>query len=291
MAVNVVTAGQMRELDRRATEEYGIPSLLLMENAGLQAVLELERAFPRLTQRRVAIVCGKGNNGGDGFVVARHLFNREMAVKVLLLARRADLKGDARTNLDIIQKCGVPIYEVTTSQALEARRGAIEEADVVVDAILGTGTTGPAKGLFVEAIELLNQSGRPIVALDIPSGLNSDEGSIPGPSINADLTVTFGLPKRCVILYPAASYAGRVVTVDIGLPRPLLTDPILNVSLVETRDVVGALPRRDPNAHKGTYGHALIVAGSPGKTGARRCARSRRSESAPGWSRWRCQRA
>ncbi|MBI2883973.1 MAG: NAD(P)H-hydrate dehydratase [Candidatus Methylomirabilis oxyfera] len=268
MAVNVVTAGQMRELDRRATEEYGIPSLLLMENAGLQAVLELERVFPLLTQRHVAIVCGKGNNGGDGFVVARHLFNREIAVKVLLLARRADVKGDARTNLEIIQKCGIPIYEVTTSQALEARRGAIEEADVVVDAILGTGTTGPAKGLFVEAIELLNQSGRPIVALDIPSGLNSDEGSIPGPSINADLTVTFGLPKRCVILYPAASYAGRVVTVDIGLPRPLLTDPILNVSLVETRDVVGALPRRDPNAHKGTYGHALIVAGSPGKTGA-----------------------
>src|SRR5574337_10828 len=176
MAVNIVTASQMRELDRRATEEYGIPSLLLMENAGLQAVLELERAFPRLTQCRVAIVCGKGNNGGDGFVAARHLFDRGIAVEVLLLARPTEVKEDAGTNLEIIRKLGVPIREVVTSQDLEANRRLIERADVVVDAILGTGTTGPAKGLFGEAIDLLNRSGRPIVALDIPSGLNSDEG-------------------------------------------------------------------------------------------------------------------
>ncbi|MDE2484100.1 MAG: NAD(P)H-hydrate dehydratase [candidate division NC10 bacterium] len=268
MAVGVVTASQMRELDRRATEEYGIPSLLLMENAGLQAVLELERAFPRLTQRRVVIVCGKGNNGGDGFVVARHLFDRGIAVEVFLLARQAEIKGDARTNLEIIRRVGVPLHEVTTNRELETIREPIERADVVVDAILGTGTTGPAKGLFGEAIELLNRSGRPIVALDIPSGLNSDEGVIYGPSINAMLTVTFGLPKRGLILYPAASCAGRVVTVDIGLPRQLLTDPLLDVSLVQAEDLVGTLPPRDPNAHKGTYGHVLVLAGSPGKTGA-----------------------
>lgn len=268
MAVSVVTAAQMRELDRRATEEYGIPSLLLMENAGLQAVVELERAFPLLTQRRVAIVCGKGNNGGDGFVVARHLFDREIAVEVLLLARQTEIRGDARTNLEIIRRLGVPTHEVTTAQELDGNRRVIEQADVVVDAILGTGTTGLAKGLFGDAIELLNRSGKPIVALDLPSGLNSDEGSIPGPSINAVLTVTFGLPKRGLILYPAASCAGRVVTVDIGLPRQLLTDPLLDVSLVQADDLVGALPRRDPNAHKGTYGHVLVLAGSPGKTGA-----------------------
>ena len=268
MALHVVTAAQMREMDRRATEEYGIPSLLLMENAGLQATLELERAFPLLAQRRVAIVCGKGNNGGDGFVVARHLFDREIAVEVLLLARQTEIRGDAGTNLEILQRSGVPIHEVTTAQELDAGRRLVEQADVVVDAILGTGMTGPAKGLFGEAIELLNRSGRPIVALDLPSGLNSDEGSIPGPSVNAVLTVTFGLPKRCLILYPAASCAGRVVTVDIGLPRQLLTDPLLGVSLIRAEDVAGALPRRDPNAHKGTYGHVLVLAGSPGKTGA-----------------------
>lgn len=268
MAVRVVTASQMRQLDRRATEEYGIPSLLLMEHAGLQAVLELERAFPHLARSRVAVVCGKGNNGGDGLVVARHLFDRGITVEVFLLARQTEINGDARTNLEIIRKLGAPIYEVTTSQELEAIRGAIERADVVVDAILGTGTTGPAKGLFEEAIELLNRFGKPIVALDIPSGLNSDEGVIPGPSINAVLTVTFGLPKRCLILYPAASCAGRVVTVDIGLPRQLLTDPLCDVSLVQAEDLVSALPLRDPNAHKGTYGHVLLLAGSPGKTGA-----------------------
>src|SRR5574337_1331956 len=199
MAVNIVTARQMRELDRRATEEYGIPSLLLMENAGLQATFELERLFPGLVHRRVVIVSGKGNNGGDGCVMARHLFNRGVAVEVVLLARQTDTKGDARTNLEIIQQVGVPIHEVTTSQKLEANRTLLERADVVVDAILGTGTTGPAKGLFGEAIELLNQSGKPIVALDIPSGLNSDEGVISGPCIKALFTVTFGLPKRGVI--------------------------------------------------------------------------------------------
>src|SRR5574337_2105710 len=268
MTAHVVTAGQMRELDRRAAEEYGIPSLLLMENAGLQAVLELERAFPRLVHRRVVIVCGKGNNGGDGFVVARHLFNRGVAVEVVLLARQTETKGDARINLEMIRKLGVPIHEVTTGQKLEANRTLLERADVVVDAILGTGTTGPAKGLVGEAIELLNQVGKPIVALDIPSGLNSDEGVIPGPCIKALFTVTFGLPKRGVILYPAASCAGRVVTVGIGLPRQLLSDPILDVSLVQAEDLVRALPPRDPNAHKGTYGHVLVLAGSPGKTGA-----------------------
>ncbi|MCZ7626891.1 MAG: NAD(P)H-hydrate epimerase [Candidatus Methylomirabilis sp.] len=179
MAVNVVTAEQMRQLDRRATEEYAIPSLLLMENAGLQAVLELERAFPHLSHRRIAVVSGKGNNGGDGFVVARHLVNRGFAVDVVLLARSSEIRGDARTNLDIIRTLDMPIHEVTSSQELEAGRGTIERADLVVDAILGTGTTGPAKGIFGEAIELLNRSGRPIVALDIPSGLNSDEGGHP----------------------------------------------------------------------------------------------------------------
>lgn len=268
MAISVVTASQMRQLDRRATEEYGIPSLLLMENAGIRAVIELEHAFPHLTRYRVAVVCGKGNNGGDGFVVARHLANRGIAIEVLLLARQTEIKGDARTNLEILRYMGVQIHETTAGQDLEVSRKMIERTDVIVDAILGTGTTGAATGLYREVIELLNGSGRPIVALDIPSGLNSDEGFIPGPSINAVLTVTFGLPKRCLMLYPAASFAGRVITVDIGLPRQLLTDPLLDVSLVQAEDLVNALPPRDPNAHKGTYGHVLVLAGSPGKTGA-----------------------
>jgi len=228
MKMKVATASQMRELDRRATEEFGIPLLLLMENAGLQAVLEMDRSFPRLNTSRVAIACGKGNNGGDGLVVARHLFDRGTAVEVFLLAKRSEIKGDARTNLEIVKRLKIPIHEVTTSHDLQAIREAVGSADLIVDALLGTGTTGAAKGLLAEAIDLLNQSGRPIVALDIPSGLSSDEGGIPGPSINATLTITFGLPKQAA----------------------------------------AALPRRAPDAHKGTYGHVLVLAGSPGKTGA-----------------------
>lgn len=266
--MRVVTASQMRELDRRAIEEFGIPSLLLMENAGLQAALEMERSFPHLRRSRVAVVCGRGNNGGDGFVVARHLFDRGTTVEVFLLAKRSDVKGDARTNFEIVQRLGISIREVTTSQDLQASREVIERADLIVDALLGTGTTGAAKGLIAEAIDLLNGTGRPIVALDIPSGLNSDEGTIPGPSISATLTVSFALPKRGIILFPSASRAGRVAVVDIGLPRQLLCDPSLEVSLLDREDAAQALPCRDPNAHKGTYGHVLVLAGSPGKTGA-----------------------
>ena len=266
--MKVVTASQMRELDRRATEEFGIPSLLLMENAGLQAVLEMERSFPRLRTSRVAVVCGKGNNGGDGLVAARHLFDRGMAAQVFLLATRREVKGDAGTNLEIVTRLGVPIHEVTTSHDLQASLEAIRRADLIVDAMLGTGTAGGAKGLFAEAIDLLNRAGRPIVALDIPSGLSSDEGVIPGPSINATLTITFGLPKRGLILFPAASRAGRVVIADIGLPRQLLADANLDVSLLQPEDAALALPSRDPDAHKGTYGHVLVLAGSSGKTGA-----------------------
>ena len=266
--MKVATASQMRELDRRATEEFGIPSLLLMENAGLQAVLEMDRSFPRLNTSRVAIACGKGNNGGDGLVVARHLFDRGTAVEVFLLAKKSEVKGDARTNLEIVKRLKIPIHEVTTSHDLQAIREAVGSADLIVDALLGTGTTGAAKGLLAEAIDLLNQAGRPIVALDIPSGLSSDEGGIPGPSINATLTITFGLPKRGLVLFPAASRAGRVAIVDIGLPRQLLSDASLEVSLLEPKEAAGALPPREPDAHKGTYGHVLVLAGSPGKTGA-----------------------
>jgi NAD(P)H-hydrate epimerase len=266
--MKVVTADQMRELDRRATEEYGIPSLLLMENAGLQAVLEMERSFPRLATQQVALCCGKGNNGGDGLVVARHLFERGTPVEVILLARRDEVRGDARTNLESATRLGLPIHEVTTGQALQGVRERLSRADIIVDALLGTGIEGGAKGLIAEAIDLLNRAGRPIVALDIPSGLSADGGAPVGPCIQAALTITFGLPKRGLILFPGASRAGRVAVADIGLPRQLLADEALDVSLLEPEDAACAFPLRDPNAHKGTYGHVLVLAGSPGKTGA-----------------------
>lgn len=266
--MKVVTAKEIRELDRRAEAEYGISSLILMENAGTGAVRAMEQHFPRLYRSRVVVVCGKGNNGGDGLVVARHLVNGGASVQVLLLAKKEEVKGDAAVNLGIAERSGVPLAEVTSGRDLHKHRESLVTADLIVDAILGTGLTGPAQGIAAEAIQLLNSLGRPLVALDLPSGLGSDDGLIQEPCIRAQLTLTLALPKRSLLLFPAARCAGEVRVVDIGIPRVLLTDSKLLVDLTEPEEIRAALPPRDPDAHKGTYGHVLVLSGSPGKTGA-----------------------
>src|SRR5574341_1052000 len=266
--IKVVTATEMQELDRRASAEYGIPSLLLMENAGTETVREMLAAFPDLPRMRVAIVCGRGNNGGDGFVVARHLLNRGASVDTFLLARREEVKGDARVNLEVLAKMGAAPREITSTEDVSAVAAQIRSAGVVVDALLGTGTQGAAKGLYVQAIELMNRAGRPVVAVDIPSGLLADDPEPPGPAVRATLTVTFALPKPCLLLYPGAAHAGAVRIGDIGMPAALRHDPELRLGLLEAGDVAAAFPRRDPAAHKGTFGHVLVIAGSVGKTGA-----------------------
>ncbi|MBI2457162.1 MAG: NAD(P)H-hydrate dehydratase [candidate division NC10 bacterium] len=279
--MRVVTAKEMQELDRRATAEYGIPSLLLMENAGVETVREMLTAFPALLRSRemltafpallrsrVVILCGRGNNGGDGCVVARHLLNRGARVETFLLARPRDVTGDARVNLEILEKLGATPVEITGAGDLAALAERIGSADVVVDALLGTGAQGPAKGILAEAIDLVNRAGRPVVAVDLPSGLTADDPEPPGPAIRATLTVALALPKRSLLLYPAAAFAGTVRIVDIGIPPALRREPEIALGLLEAEDVAPAFPRRDPAAHKGTYGHVLVIAGSVGKTGA-----------------------
>jgi hydroxyethylthiazole kinase-like uncharacterized protein yjeF len=266
--IKVVTAKEMQQLDRRASAEYGISSLVLMENAGSETTREMLAAFPALLRSRVVILCGRGNNGGDGFVVARHLLNRGATVETYLFGRRAEVGGDARVNLEILEKMGAAPKEVRESGEVAALADRIASADVVVDALLGTGTHGPAEGLLAETIELVNRAGRSVVAVDIPSGLVADEPEVPGPAIRAGLTVTFALPKRCLLLYPAAGYAGTIRIVPIGIPSSLCRDPDLLLGLLEVQDVALAFPPRDPAAHKGTFGHVLVIAGSVGKTGA-----------------------
>ena len=266
--IKVVTAKEMQQLDRRATAEYGIPSLVLMENAGAETTREMLAAFPALLRSRVTILCGRGNNGGDGFVVARHLLNRGAMVETFLFARREDVGGDARINLEILEKTGAAPTEVRDAGGMVALSDRLTSSDVVVDALLGTGTRGAVTGVLAEAIELVNRAGHPVVAVDIPSGLVADDPEPPGPSIRATLTVTFALPKRCLLLYPAAGYAGTIRVVPIGIPSSLCQDPELLLGLLEAHDVASAFPPRDPAAHKGTFGHVLVVAGSVGKTGA-----------------------
>lgn len=265
--LRVATAEEMRRADRRATEELAIPSLLLMENAGRGAVEVMEAVFGPLAGRRVAVLCGKGSNGGDGFVAARHLATRGARVEVFLLAPATEVRGDAGVNLAVLRRSGLAPREVTTSETLAAIRGSVAHADLIVDALLGTGLSGPATGLLAEAIELVNASARPVVSLDLPSGLSSDQGGLLGPVVQATLTVTFGLPKRGLLLYPGAIRAGRVEVVDLGIPASLVGEGIA-VGLLEAADVRAAFPPRPPNAHKGSYGHLLVLAGSVGKTGA-----------------------
>jgi NAD(P)H-hydrate epimerase len=266
--IRVVTAREMQDLDRRTVAEFGMPSLLLMENAGAQTARAVLEAYPRLPAGQAVILCGRGNNGGDGFVVARHLLNGGVRVRTLLLARREDVKGDARVNLDILERMGAAPREITGAGEFPAVREGLAVADVVVDALLGTGSQGPARGLVAETIGLVNEAGRPVVAIDLPSGLAADEPEPPGPAVRAHLTVTLGLPKPCLLLYPAASWAGRLLVVEIGMPAPLVRPRSRPLALLEDADVAEALPPRDPAAHKGSFGHALIIAGSAGKTGA-----------------------
>jgi NAD(P)H-hydrate epimerase len=268
--IRLATAEAMRRADRRASEQYGVPSLLLMENAGRGAADVIERVFGPARGRRIAVVCGKGNNGGDGFVAARHLAGRGARVEVWLVARAPDIRGDAATNLAAISRGGLPLVEMAEPAGpagLEALRRGLREAELVVDALLGTGVTGPATGLVAEAIAAVNEAERPVCALDLPSGLDADTGRLAGPVVRARCTVTFGLPKLGLYLPPGAAQAGRVELVDLGVPRAWLEEG-LRIGLVEAADVGAVLPARPPDAHKGRYGHLLVVAGSVGKTGA-----------------------
>lgn len=266
--IRVATASEMQEMDRRAAVEFGIPSLLLMENAGAETVREILAAFPGIGGLRVLVLCGRGNNGGDGFVIARRLLGRGISVRTVLLARRDAVQGDARINLEILEKLGAPPVEIPEPGDLPGLRACLASAEVVVDAIVGTGSRGPARGFLADAIDAVNRSGRPVVAVDIPSGLGADRAEASGVAVRATLTVTFAAPKRSLILFPAAAHAGRVRVVDIGIPRTLLAGGAMGVGLLETADVQGAFPARDPAAHKGSFGHVLVIAGSVGKTGA-----------------------
>jgi NAD(P)H-hydrate epimerase len=259
----IFTAAEMRAVDARAIQELGIPGSRLMEHAGAGAARVIMRELGPIRGKRVVIVCGKGNNGGDGLVAARHLRARGARVRVMLVGRRADLKGDAawalgrwRGTVDEVDAAGLPRL-----------RRALAEADVVVDGLLGTGLTGPARDATALAIAAINESGRPVVALDLPSGAGSDSGVLVGPTVRAAFTTTFAGYKRALLLQPAAANAGRVAIIPIGVPPEEVARGITTF-LLEDSDIRPLFPPREADGHKGSYGHVLVVAGSVGKTGA-----------------------
>jgi hydroxyethylthiazole kinase-like uncharacterized protein yjeF len=264
--VPVLTAAEMRDADRRTIEEVGLPGAVLMENAGAAVARAIRARFPGA--RQPAVLCGKGNNGGDGFVVARHL--RDLRPAVYLLGSRSEAHGDARLHLGVYERSGGTVREVPDADAWSAVRPSVLAADLIVDALLGTGLSQEPSGLVGEVIRDLAgrpEPGRaPLVAVDLPSGLSSDTGETPWPTLAAALTVTFGAPKYGHVLPPACERVGELVVADIGIPRPLLE--VARLWLLEAADAARAFPRRDPGAHKGTFGHVLVIAGSVGKTGA-----------------------
>jgi hydroxyethylthiazole kinase-like uncharacterized protein yjeF len=266
--MKIATAKIMRELDRRAIEEFGIPGLVLMENAARGTVSAMFRHFPDLRTKRVGILAGRGNNGGDALAVARYLLNRGIVCQVSLLAPKEEIKGDAAANLEILRRMGAEIGEILNLEAWESQKGKMAENDLWVDGIFGTGLKGPVQGFFHEIIEFVNSLGRPVVSLDIPSGLDADNGQVLGICIQAGLTVTFGLAKRGLLVQPGAQYCGKLVIVDISLPNSAIEAEAIKDSLIEGAEFLPFLFPRNANAHKGDFGHLLVLSGSPGKTGA-----------------------
>src|SRR5580658_10296639 len=271
--MKILSAAEMREVDRLTTARYGIPGLTLMENAGASVAEFIARRWPKFAQRRIVVLCGKGNNGGDGFVAARRLHEMGAKPQVYLWATPEEMRGDAATNCKRWKEvCGAPRL-VRNSGDLQDVKPALDAADIVVDALLGTGTRGAAEGLFAEAIEAVNKRRGPVrsavVAVDIPSGLIADTGKGMGACIQAMYTITFTAPKTGMIFGTSTDHTGQVIVRDIGSPPELIEEVgKSNVRWIDWREVsIFARPRR-ADANKGSYGHALITAGSVGKSGA-----------------------
>ena len=261
--MKVVTAEEMRRIDRDTIDEFGIPARVLMERAGSSVADRILEIYGR---RKVIVVCGSGNNGGDGMVAARILHDEGWDVSVFLASDPNKLKGDALLQYQAALRFGVPVKKA--AMLIEHASELLRPHTIIIDALFGTGLSKEIRGTYSELINVLNKSGLPIVAVDIPSGISSDTGQVMGNAISADYTITFGLPKRGHLLYPGAEHTGKLFVENIGFPAELLKSDSLTVELPERDNVLSLIPERKKYSYKGNYGHVLLVAGSRGKTGA-----------------------
>jgi hydroxyethylthiazole kinase-like uncharacterized protein yjeF len=264
--MKILDAAQMRNIDTRATERFGVPSIVLMENAAIAVVDALFEHYPN--SERVAIFCGTGANGGDGFAVARHLENRGVVPVVIVVGDRSTVHGDALTNLTICERIGVPIYDIRVSDDVETVLAHASDADVLVDAIFGTGLNRAPSGMHADVIRDLAELRIPVLAVDLPSGLDASSSTPFDPCVQAEVTVTFAAPKVCHVFEPAALYCGEVIVADISIPEAAVEDELVTLSLITPKDVQPHVAPRLASTHKGTYGHVGIIAGSPGRSGA-----------------------
>jgi hydroxyethylthiazole kinase-like uncharacterized protein yjeF len=267
--MRVLSAAQMQEADRLTIEDIGIPSMVLMENAGRAVAQHLSQRFRALAFEHTAIICGRGNNGGDGFVVARVLASREHDVSVFLIGRAVQVRGDARRNLDILSRLEIPVVEIASEDDWEQHAASIAQADVIVDAMFGTGLKEPLSGLHARVVKDINAMPGAVVSIDVPSGLSCDTHQVIGEAIKAELTITMGAPKLPLVLPPAERLCGDIITADIGIPYEIVDEldgP--RVELLGPAEIMRHLMPRDPDSNKGDYGRVVIAGGSLGKTGA-----------------------
>lgn len=262
--MRVVTASEMREIDRRAIEEFGVPSLDLMERAGAGAAQVLAQTGLERGDH-VVILCGKGNNGGDGFVAGRYLQELGADVTCWVIGERDELSGDALRNLVAAEEAGVRIRPYRPDRSDEDLGEDLEDAKCAMDALLGTGSRGRLRDPIRKLARLLNQSGTRVFALDMPTGMDADSGAIDPDCVRAVMTVTFGFPKRGLYSMPGRDVCGDITVVDLGYPEESVD---VETGVLLWQEMRHRLPLRDPHGHKGTFGRVLIVAGSPGMTGA-----------------------
>ncbi len=266
----VVTAEQMQAIDWQAIDRLGIPSITLMENAGVGIVRELQKRFPDLPQKKIFIFCGKGNNGGDGFVIARHLTNMGSEVTVLSAGKLSELKGDAGINANSARNIGIQVDELTPDN-LNRHDHKLRHCDIIIDAVFGTGLNKPVSGFMEKVIDKINQFERFekfVVSVDINSGVDSDSDQLMGPHVKSDLTLALACYKQSHLLHPSAGVTKEVRLIDIGIPAKACESQNIQVHQSGEEDIKSYFQQRNPNSHKGDYGHVLVLAGSRGKSGA-----------------------
>lgn len=265
--MKVALAEQMHDIDKSAIDEYGLPELSLMESAGHRVFEAVKNILGGVAKKSICVLSGTGNNGGDALVAARYLSNNGARVKIFMIGNKEHRTASLNVQMKILRGMGIELQQLDSDRAWERLQVTLRFSEAVIDGILGTGFSGPLRPGALRLIRLVNAAKKVTVSIDIPSGVEADTGSVGEAAMNATCTVALGLPKIAHYICPGASYAGKIFVDDIGLPADLLTEEI-HQTLVDDELALTFLPARPKDAHKGTCGKILIIAGSRGMTGA-----------------------
>ncbi len=266
--MRLVTADEMKAIDRHAIEQVGIPSVVLMENAGIKTLFTLEKVLGSLPRHRFTIVCGRGNNGGDGLVVARHLVNHQLPVHTFVVGDESRLSPDSAANLKMLRGAGYEPIFMQGPEDLDRLRVALEFSTIVLDALFGTGFAGQIEGYAAEIVQIINRGRATRVSIDLPSGVDASTGQVSEPTVEAAITITLGAPKIGLYCFPGRQYAGDIWVADIGIPPTSFAAVASRLTLLDRELVASLLPERSDDSHKGSFGHCLILGGSGRYPGA-----------------------